>query len=414
MKRLVPKFKDGSKYEPKKNKEGKYIINTSDPRDVKFMHELQGKRGAKARSSKDLVKKAYDVATLVTPLGDVEDVVSIYRDTKEGNYGDALLTAGLLFPSLFIPGNLNKARKAVSKSSSELPFDPPSDVPDYDIFNKPAEPSYEGFTKWKDHAMYMLNRLKKSQESPKKVEYTFKATPPNRSLTGVGDDMYEYIDYGEYYHPEWEEFYRNVIAPNYKGDKVPNLPEKLPRMVQFSDKDAGTVGGLFTYGEDQARISINRGNKSTGVHEYVSHGTDWAMRNSGGVKDWMGAYTFVPKNKFKVADSYKVEEKRSTLNEAKYDLYQELKKSNEASPNIEQFRKGVDALDDNTLRTRVVKNSKGDYYNSYAQDYDDELSSLTSQELKKRLDHLRYLMKFGYGLTGVSLVGNHLLPKEQE
>lgn len=116
--KLIPKYKDGNKYEPRKNSEGKYIINPKDPRDVKFLHELQGKRGAKAGNSKDLVKGLYNAAAFATPLGDAEDAINIYQDVKKGNYGSALLTAGLLLPSLIIPGNLNKGKKLINKSTS--------------------------------------------------------------------------------------------------------------------------------------------------------------------------------------------------------------------------------------------------------------------------------------------------------
>lgn len=137
MKQLIPKFKDGSKYEPKKNKEGKYIINPNNPQDVKFLHELQGKRGAKAAANKgDIVKGIVDAATWVTPLGDAEDVISIYQDTKKGNYGSALLTAGLLLPGLVIPGSLNKGKKLISKKAridAEIPSPEPKSVKDYEV-----------------------------------------------------------------------------------------------------------------------------------------------------------------------------------------------------------------------------------------------------------------------------------------
>lgn len=403
MKQLIPKYKDGSKYEPRKNSEGKYIINPNNPQDVKFLHELQGKRGAKAANNKgNIVKGIADAAAWVTPLGDVEDAISIYQDTKKGNYGSALLTAGLLFPSLLIPGNLNKGRKLISKSS---------DVP------IPDEKELVALFRPKDKYTYTPNedwdaKLRKGIESGK-------VKPVKNKI--IEDDNYGFIIKGEYNNPKIKLYHDLIMSPNYRNFtgkvKYSSLPSVTPKVVQFSDQSAEKVYGLHYGGFDgEVYIGLNSRNPllST-VHELASHGTDDIAKPS----DWVNTFKTVLQPLMRddrglVVNANKWYEQRASLNEARFHLWNQLSKSLKHPASKKEFDDYIDSLDDTTLKFKTLRDSKGNDFNGYTQAYFKNIQNSSPEDQKIIIDKIRKMMKYGYGVTGVSLVGNNLLPKEQE
>lgn len=92
----------------------------------------------------EIARGIADAAAYVTPLGDVEEVYQIYKDTKAGNYGSA--TAGLALMAL--PGNIGKLfREAKTKYGKQSLIRA--------IYNNVAPGSY--------HASYIPGGTKKTE-----------------------------------------------------------------------------------------------------------------------------------------------------------------------------------------------------------------------------------------------------------
>lgn len=408
MKQLIPKYKDGNKYEPRKNSEGKYIINPNNPQDVKFLHELQGKRGAKAVNNKgNIVKGIAEAAAWVTPLGDAEDVISIYQDTKKGNYGSALLTAGLLFPSLLIPGNLNKGRKLIKKStkSDDLPFPPPIED---DLFIDEMHTHLGEVTPLPNYTYDSPPDLTKYKSAidaglitPQKPEY-------------YRDYKYGFRILGDYNNPRWKQFHDLILAPNYKKinsdyPDTPQLPKVTPKLVDFSNESKVRATGLH-YGGDNEAIYIGTNSSKpifTGVHEYISHGTD----NQAWAPYWKYAYIHPELKVGNKSDNWY--EQRASLNEVKFGLWEDLSNSLERPATLEEFRNAIDNTSDNILLARAYNHKDRSPINGYTVDYALLYDKMSPEQKSITIKNLRRLLKYGYGIAGVSLVGNNLLPKEQ-
>jgi hypothetical protein len=149
-----------------------------------------------------------------------------------------------------------------------------------------------------------------------------------RTFQSFGD--FSWIDHGIYDDPEWTEFYETILKPLNSHSE---LPTTKPRLGNFS-KQSPSVNGIFIPDHNVSIIDID-GSPTTGVHEYISHGTDdfadpWDWQNTFYAYDNPITPRYFP-------NSLKWFEQRATVNEARFQIYKQLKAKLGRKPTLDEF-----------------------------------------------------------------------------
>lgn len=212
----------------------------------------------------------------------------------------------------------------------------------------------------------------------------------NRRFQVYGD--YQWIDHGIYNDPEWTEFYETILKPLNSHSE---LPAKKPRLGNFSNQSP-SVGGIFIPDYKVSVIDIY-GSPTTGVHEYISHGTD-DFADPG-----MWEHTFAtfdnPLTPRHFTNSSNWWEQRATVNEARFQIYLRLKDRLGRKPTTQEYQNYLDSLTDDEIINNVLFEhpEKQIHRNGYAQDYHENFKDgkIDSFALSNRL---RERMKYVFGL----------------
>ena len=202
---------------------------------------------------------------------------------------------------------------------------------------------------------------------------------------------YSWIDHGMYDNPDWKEFYETILKPLNPNSE---LPKTKPRLVNFSNQSS--VKGLFIPGYDIPLIDLDAG-VSTGVHEYVSHGTD----KFANPRAWEHTFhqTTDPFVHRYFDNSLDWREQRATVNEAKFQIFSQLKDKLGRKPTLDEFQNYIDNLTDSQLANTVLFKHPTNRTprNAYVYDYYYNIKNHNTNS-SKIAERLRHNMKYVFGL----------------
>lgn len=211
---------------------------------------------------------------------------------------------------------------------------------------------------------------------------------------------YSWIDHGIYDNPDWKEFYETILKPLNPNSE---LPKTKPRLVNFSNQSS--FEGLFIPEHNVSLIDLS-GNKSTGIHEYISHGTDdFANHIPWERTFYQGNDPLIPKYFNNSLDWY---EQRATVNEARFQIYSRLKDELGRKPTLDEYQKYIDNLTDHQVINNVLFKhpSVRTPRNAYAYDYYDHIKKNNTNS-SKIAEKLRYNMKYIFGLPMLPMLNNN-------
>lgn len=280
---------------------------------------------------------------------------------------------------------LKKSTKISKVKSSTNSLFPPNDLfvdPDQFYFLNPlGEAPYPKQVKpYQTYKDFDINKFKNVKSI--KLQEPVHQSSGNRA----------WIDYGEYDNPLWKEFYEDILKPLNKRSRI---PERKPRLVNFSDQSPKDTG-VFFVGDDVALIDV-KGNRDVGLHEYVSHGTDQFAKPN----QWKYTY-FTKPNPIKnnvIRQSTNWYEQRATFNEGRFELYLKLKDQLGRRPTLDEFQKYVDTLTDVEILNSTLFNPRNKIFNGYAEDYYYHIKH--SKDFSNIFKKLRHNMKYVFGLSPI-------------
>ena len=243
-----------------------------------------------------------------------------------------------------------------------------------------------------DNIQKLNHKLKKAIDTG-----VLKMETPRKAIL----DKEEVVVLGDYYNPLWQTYYNNIMKPlDVSGKAV--LPKNKPKMVL--GKKYYDWAGLSFDRTKNSYVNLYGGNINTGVHEYLSHGTDDFVNP----KDWENVYYSVttPDVKKEIW-----QEQRSTLNEARFNMFRKLLQE-KGDVKLPQLQEKIDNMtDDQILNASIFKNydkfaeQTPQFYNGYSAKYYNYLRD-NPQVMETIANKLRHHLKYMFGLTGVGLYDN--------
>lgn len=355
-------------------------------------------------------------AGFVPILGEAIDLYDIGRSLYNKDYKTALIAAGLAF----IPGLSYKAYKGIKK----IPKQYDSFSTDFDeLFKQVSQSNNEDFVKpLSDQEWYEMfgniellpprlnppgmapypERIKPHQtyETPnwnelKKSHHIKLQKPTHQSY---GDRAW--VDLGEYYNPQWKEFYEQILKPLNPNSK---LVDRKPRLINRSN-ESENFAGTFIHSDDVSLVDMRAINSPTGVHEYISHGTDQFSDKD----KWQDVYTIKGKRLRKPfhPNSQTWVEQRATLNSARYRIYLDLKNKLGRIPTLEDFQKYVSNMSETDLIDYAFKTNTGHPINGYVHDYWRYITSTSQEDSKKILNQIKHNLKYVFGVSPMLFINN--------